>query len=132
MPVMTAPSTTLGALNPEPNSALILIGLTELTDFCTIERRTVEEDGLGGVTPGDWATLAENVPCLLEKPTFTEDVQGGALTAASRWHLHLPLGTDIVKTDRVVKSGLYYEVMDADTSATATLTLMVIVTRIER
>lgn len=73
-----------------------------LTDTCTIQRRTLSSDGLGGQTE-TWTTLV-TVACRItvaaRRPP-QEQVYAERVTSEGEWLLTLPPGTDVQGKDRI-------------------------------
>lgn len=83
-----------------------------MPDTCTIQRRSLQSDGMGGYTES-WSDLATGVRCRIasaryrpEERAIAEQVRGKTL-----WMLTLPAGQDITARDRVIVSGVAYEVV---------------------
>ena len=114
-----------------PANDLIAMKATQilgLPSSCTIERANLSPDGAGGWT-GAWATLASGVACRLAPVgNPSEVIVADRYTGKALWQLTLPSGQDITHADRVVLSGLTYEVVGIQSGgawATATRVLLV-------
>jgi hypothetical protein len=100
-----------------------------LPDLCDIDRDTLADDGQGtdAKTP---VSVAMGVHCSLVKARLQKDaVLGGALLALTTWTLQVPLGTDLKPSDRVIKDGLTYNVIDTDKGLTNPIFLTATVER---
>jgi hypothetical protein len=127
----------LGSSTGTTADAAAAIALAKLTDLCDIWRLNPDaandEGGTSQLWPDAWTQIGFNVACLLTKQTkVTESVQAGAETAFSWWQLELPLGTDLLQGDRVVKDGMLWGVVDDDNGTSNPLVLKAIVTRRSR
>jgi SPP1 family predicted phage head-tail adaptor len=80
-----------------------------LPSTCTIVRRSVAADGLGGQTE-TWTTLASGVACRLAPMSYRERVAAQQFGGDETWHLTLPYGQDVTAADRVIYGGVTYEV----------------------
>lgn len=97
-------------LAPGTISALIRAAAAVMPGTCTITRKTQTSDGMGGMTD-TWTTLS-TLPCRLWSPPqeYSETVNQERLEVLTRWHLALPVGTDINVKDRVLIGTGTYEV----------------------
>ena len=82
-----------------------------MPDTCTISRKSLTSDGMGGYTE-TWSDLATGVSCRLASARYRPEEAAIADKFAGRtlWMLTLPAGTDITNEDRVVISSTTYEV----------------------
>lgn len=83
-----------------------------LPDTCTISRRTLASDGMGGYTE-TWASLATGVACRLAAALYRPEERSVAEKFAGQtlWTLTLPAGQAITSQDRVVIGSTTYEVV---------------------
>jgi len=83
-----------------------------LPDTCTIRRKTLVSDGMGGYTE-TWSDLATGVKCRIATSRYRPEEAAIAekFTGRTLWMLTLPAGTDVTNEDRVVLSGTTYEVV---------------------
>ena len=95
------PTSDLTAMRAEQTKAL--------PSTCTIVRRSVAADGLGGQTE-TWTTLASSVACRLAPMSYRERVAAQQFGGEETWHVTLPYGQDVTAADRVTVSGVTYEV----------------------
>ena len=81
-----------------------------LPGTCSISRRSMATDDQGGYTE-TWADLATGVACrLVVMRAPTEALVAARFANMELWQLTLPVGQDITHNDRVVVSGVTYEV----------------------
>lgn len=82
-----------------------------LPSTCTISRRSLASDGMGGYTE-TWATLTASVACRLSAHSApTEAIMAERYGGRQTWMLTLPAGTDVTHEDRVVIGSVTYEVV---------------------
>lgn len=103
-----------------------------MPDTCTIQRATVTQDGMGGISE-TWADLAANVACRMDEPKASAqeaavNMEVGAVVTRI---MHLKYDQDITIKDRVVYGGLTYEVAEVQEAATWLITRRVLVKRVE-
>ena len=87
-------------------------GVAQLTLVtpCTILRKTLTSDGLGG-NSASWATLSTPMCCIAPETSRTgEREEQERIEVVSRWIITLPAGQDIRIEDRIVVLGRTYEV----------------------
>jgi head-tail adaptor len=101
-----------------------------LPSTCTIERRSLVADTLGGYTE-TWATLASGVACRLSAMSAPSEV-----VVAERWagramyQLTVPAGQDVTADDRVVVGSVTYEVAGLNSAGAWETARRVIVARV--
>jgi len=88
-----------------------------MPDSCTIQRRTLTSDGMGGYTES-WSDLATGVKCRLSPvrsiSQLAERVVAEQFVGRTLWQLTLPAGQDVSHDDRVVVGATTYEVMSVN------------------
>ena len=80
-----------------------------LPSTCTVVRRSVVADDLGGQTE-TWTTLASGVACRLAPMSYRERIAAQQFVGEETWHLTLPYGQDVTGADRVTYGSVTYEV----------------------
>ena len=84
---------------------------TALPSTCSISRRVLSPDGLGGYSE-TWPTLTASVACRLSAHSApTEAVMAERYGGRQTWMLTTPAGTDVTADDRVVIDSVTYEVV---------------------
>jgi hypothetical protein len=75
-----------------------------MPERCEVMRPVVLADDAGGATEtlGSVASVACAVVPLDVQPW--EDTAGGRVTAETLWHIHMPAGTDVEASDRIVQT----------------------------
>lgn len=101
---------------------------TFLTDSADVSRRTNAKTATGGTT----ATRATQTYAarLREGRLPMERAEGGQETATAHFAIELPVGTDVIPTDRIAIGGQTYEVTETDAGKTEALCLLVHMIRV--
>lgn len=103
---------------------------SSLPDTATIRTCTVEDDEQGGETR-TWANGA-TVPCRLNRTTkMMEVIRGGKTSSVVGFELIVPYDTELAPENRVVISGVTYEVIGPDNGGAERLELVAMVYRVD-
>ena len=94
-----------------------------LTEACTVSRRTLTSDGMGGQTES-WTTAT--TVCRVAPIAASEAVLAGQQRIVASWKVTLPASTDVRGDDRIVVGARSFEVIairGAETRETARVCL---------
>lgn len=92
-------------------AAMVAAQAAALPSTCSVVRRVLTADGMGGYTE-TWATLTASVACRLASHSApTEAIMAERYGGRQTWMLTLPAATDVTHEDRVTLSGVTYEVV---------------------
>jgi head-tail adaptor len=82
-----------------------------LNKTCEVQRPSVTQGAIG--VSRVWSSHLTGVACALQQKSARElgQVSDGVSSLVAEHRLWFPLGTDIVKTDRVIVGGVTYEVV---------------------
>lgn len=88
------------------------LGKKGLTDLAEVLRSTQTEDAFG--SHATWATVATDVPCWVREGSLQDALISVAMREAIKntFRIHFEVGTDIRPGDRLVISGITYDVID--------------------
>jgi hypothetical protein len=91
-------------------------------DTCTIQTVTVSLGAMGGIS-NSYGDTYENVPCRVDPAdSGAEGIVNEALEGRSGWWLNIPYDQAIAIEDRVIHSGITYEVRSVrDTNSYSTI-----------
>lgn len=84
-----------------------------LPETCSILRRTIADDGIGGQTVT--TVTFENIPCMMSPATAitsNEREDAGRVTSSLVWKLTVAYNQSIELSDRVLWKGRTFEVID--------------------
>lgn len=102
-----------------------------LSDTCTIKREVETQDDQGGtvLTYSDFAT---GVACRMDEPITSgpEQAINMEVATAVKSIMHFLYSQDVTVKDRIVYSGITYEVQEALDAATWLITRRLVVTRL--
>lgn len=104
-----------------------------LDKTATVYRRTLTTDSSGGQTD-TYTALPGTVKCRLSstsvKSRARDMARGERIEAAEGWMASLPIGADVVETDRLLIGALTYEVVSAADPRSFEVNLRLIVKRV--
>lgn len=80
-----------------------------MPDTCQVITITHTSDGAGGQT--DTYGTAASIACRLDYLTGTEAIAAGAIQPFGRYMLTVPAATSIVQANRILHSGITYNVL---------------------
>lgn len=111
-------------------AAMVAAQTTALPSTCTISRKSLVADTMGGYTE-TWATLTASVACRLSPLSApTEAIMAERYGGRQTWQLTLPAGQDVTHDDRVVISSTTYEVVGLNSAGAWETARRVIVARV--
>jgi head-tail adaptor len=101
-----------------------------LPSTCSISRRALSADGMGGYSE-TWATLTASVACRLSPHSApTEVIMAERYGGRQTWQLTVPSGTDVTADDRVTIGSVTYEVVGINSAGAWETARRVIVGRV--
>lgn len=102
-----------------------------LTGTAAVRRNTPgASDGQGG-RAASWSTVATVACRLVQSGQQGEITEGDKPTADTRWTVELPYGTDAVPKDRLLVSGVYYEILATNAGETDAVLLLAYCRRLD-
>jgi hypothetical protein len=104
-----------------------------LDKMATVYRRTLTTDSSGGQADS-YTALPGTVACRLSatsvKSRARDMARGERIEAAEGWMVSLPIGADVVETDRLLIGAITYEVVSAADPRSYEVNLRLIVKRV--